>query len=66
MPPTKQTPQSSGPTTRMGAAVITPEMEKDLMYYVMTKDELQAELETRGLPKTGNKDELIERLQESD
>jgi len=32
---------------------ITPEM---------TKAELQAELEARGLPKTGTKEELLERL----
>ena len=31
-----------------------------------TKGELEAELESRGLPKTGNKPELIERLEEDD
>jgi hypothetical protein len=35
-------------------------------YEGLTKDELSAELERRGLPKTGNKDELIARLQEDD
>lgn len=35
-------------------------------YSDMTKDELSAELESRGLPKSGNKDELIARLEESD
>ena len=35
-------------------------------YEGWTKDELQSELEKRGLPKTGNKDELIVRLQEDD
>ena len=35
-------------------------------YEAMTKDELSAELESRGLPKTGNKDELISRLEEDD
>lgn len=38
----------------------------DSEYEGMTKDELQEELESRGLPKTGNKDELIARLQEND
>ena len=31
-----------------------------------TKGELEAELESRGLSKTGNKPELIERLEEDD
>lgn len=31
-----------------------------------TKADLQAELEKRGLPTSGNKDELIERLNEAD
>jgi hypothetical protein len=35
-------------------------------YEGWTKDELSAELERRGLPKTGNKDELIARLNEDD
>ena len=35
-------------------------------YEGWTKDELAAELEKRGLPKSGNKDELIARLQEDD
>lgn len=35
-------------------------------YESWTKDELSAELESRGLPKSGNKDELIARLQEDD
>ena len=35
-------------------------------YSDMTKDDLSAELERRGLPKSGNKDELIARLEESD
>ena len=35
-------------------------------YEDMSKDELVSELEARGLPKTGNKDELIERLREAD
>lgn len=32
----------------------------------MTKEQLSAELESRGLPKTGSKDELIQRLNEAD
>lgn len=35
-------------------------------YAGWTKDELAEELEKRGLPKSGNKDELIARLQEDD
>ena len=35
-------------------------------YEDMTKDELSEMLESRGLPKTGNKDELIARLEEDD
>ena len=35
-------------------------------YEGWTKDELSEELEKRGLPKSGNKDELIARLQEDD
>lgn len=38
--------------------------EVEAHYDAMTKPELEAELEARGLPKTGNKAELIERLQE--
>lgn len=37
-----------------------------VLYEGMTKDELSEELESRGLPKSGNKDELIARLQEDD
>ena len=35
-------------------------------YDALTKDELQELLELRGLPKSGNKEELVARLQESD
>lgn len=35
-------------------------------YSGMTKAELEDELESRGLTKTGNKDELIARLTEDD
>lgn len=38
----------------------------DSDYEGWTKDELSEELEKRGLPKSGNKDELISRLQEDD
>lgn len=37
-----------------------------LVYEDMSKDDLAAELERRGLPKSGNKDELIARLVEDD
>lgn len=40
--------------------------EPDKPYEDQTNDELRAELERRGLPKSGNKDELIERLEEDD
>lgn len=39
--------------------------EPNLDYAGWTKDELAAELEHRGLPKSGNKDELIARLNEN-
>lgn len=35
-------------------------------YEDWTKEELSAELESRDLPKTGNKPELIARLEEAD
>jgi hypothetical protein len=35
-------------------------------YVDLTKEALQELLEERGLPKTGNKDELIARLEEDD
>jgi hypothetical protein len=44
----------------------TAESVGDSEYEGMTKDELSDELEKRGLPKSGNKDELIARLQEDD
>ena len=64
MPRIVQTPQSSGPTTRMSSLVGSAVVQGG--YEDMTKDELQAELEARGLPKSGNKDELIERLLQDD
>jgi hypothetical protein len=41
-------------------------MAKDLAYYTKTKAELQALLKHMGLPTSGTKDELIERLQDND
>lgn len=35
-------------------------------YYDMTNDELREELASRDLPVSGNKDELISRLEEAD
>ena len=35
-------------------------------YSYWTKEELQAELEKRDLPKSGNKAELVERLEDDD
>lgn len=35
-------------------------------YSILSKEELASELESRGLTKSGNKDELIARLQEND
>lgn len=45
--------------------VATVEEEPE-SYESWTKDQLSAELESRDLPKTGNKDELIARLEEAD
>lgn len=64
--PVRYSAQSAGPSTRRGRVVLGPEQLKDLAYYDMTKAELQAEAEERGLPKSGTKDDLIQRLQESD
>jgi hypothetical protein len=38
----------------------------DEPYSEWTNDDLRDELEKRGLPKSGNKDELVARLEESD
>ena len=59
MPAVQYTPESSGPSTRMSG-------QSSGGYESQTKAELESELESRGLPKTGNKDELIARLQEAD
>jgi len=58
--PVRYTKHSSGPSTRR--VVMTPAMISDLNYFTLTKAELQVECERRGLPKTGSKDELIERI----
>ena len=60
MPAVQYTPESSGPSTRMSGQNVSGGYESK------TKAELEDELESRGLPKTGNKDELIARLQEAD
>jgi hypothetical protein len=41
-------------------------MIEDLAFYSMSKAELQDEAEKRGLPKSGTKNDLIERLQDSE
>lgn len=56
--------RSAGPSTRR--AMLGPEQVKDLTYYSLTKAELQDEASKRGLPKSGTKDDLIQRLQEND
>ena len=43
-----------------------PDPSENDGYESMTKPELQAELEARGLPTTGNKPELVTRLEEDD
>lgn len=43
-----------------------PPFDEPTEYEQMTKDELVAELAIRGLPKTGNKPELVARLKEFD
>lgn len=42
------------------------EDEEDIPYSEWTVDELEIELQDRGLKKSGNKDELIARLEEHD
>lgn len=64
--PVSYSRNSAGPSTRRTRVVLGPEQIKDLSYYDMTKTELQAEAEKRGLLKSGNKDVLIQRLQASD
>jgi hypothetical protein len=46
--------------------VFSPEMIQDLSFYTMSKSELQDEAEARGLSKAGTKNDLIERLQDSE
>lgn len=60
--PVRYSEHSRGPSTRR--AVLTPAMVEDLAYYTWTKAELKAEAESRGLPTSGTKNDLIERLQE--
>jgi hypothetical protein len=66
--PVQYSKESDGPSTRRarGGGYITHEMAKDLAYYTKTKAELQALLKHMGLPTSGTKDELIERLQDND
>ena len=56
----------SGPSVWQQFQQTAEESVGESEYEGMTKEELSAELESRGLPKTGNKDELIARLQEND
>lgn len=58
--PVRYSKDSAGPSTRR---VLSQEMIEDMEYYSMSKAELQAEAEKLGLPKSGTKNELIERLQ---
>jgi hypothetical protein len=51
---------SEGTSSRMGET--TPEVDEE----EMTKDELQAEAEKRGLPVSGTKAELADRIREHD
>ena len=62
--PVRYTEESAGPSTRR--VVVTPQMAEDLSLFSLTKAELVAEAEKRGLPKTGTKDELIERIMSDD
>jgi hypothetical protein len=61
--------RSAGNVMEEGSAgdALTGEVEVEPEGYdAMTKAELEDELESRGLPKTGNKDELVARLNEND
>ena len=62
--------RSAGPVLESSEGdAVTGQLEGELEaegYEAMTKEELSDELERRGLPKTGNKDELIARLEEAD
>lgn len=52
--------------TAAAAPVVDAPVEEDEGYGTWSKDDLVAELQERGLPHSGNKDELIARLEESD
>ncbi len=60
--PVQYTEYSAGPSTRANGQ----ESSSGNDYSSYTKEELQTVLENRGLPKTGNKPELIARLEEAD
>ena len=67
--PVRYSPESAGPSTRqrgnLPSLPFVGEYE-NWTYENWSKPELVAELERRGLPKTGNKPDLIARLEESD
>ena len=64
MPPVTYTAESEGPSTRRAGSEYVMSVQDE--YSHLTKAELEQLLQNRDLPKTGNKDELIARLQEND
>lgn len=63
-PPVTETPEQ--PETPDGEGEGETEDEEDIPYSEWTVDELEIELGNRSLKKSGNKDELIARLEEHD
>ena len=57
---------AENPDGSYGRVVAAPASASASGYIEMTKADLEAELESRDLPKTGNKDELVARLEEND
>ncbi len=60
--PVHYSEDSAGPSTRRSLLGVMPAPSYAFDYESWTKADLQAELEARGLPKAGNKAELIARL----
>lgn len=63
--PVRYSEHSSGPSTRRGGQYVE-EPVSQFDYASLTKAELQAALDSRGLPKSGSKAELVARLEEAD
>ena len=63
--PVRYSEHSAGPSTRASAQYVEDAVPA-ISYSSLTKAQLQEALETRGLPTSGNKADLIARLEEDD